>query len=346
MPEPLLENVSPLGNVQAIVEVDDRTCFFYLFGAPESDLGVKSVWVRNLQPAPAKLDVEGMAEARPPMNPAAHCRDKGAGARPRGENLRVCWFPEGNGAALFEAERMLALIPPWSGTSGFHGYSAECLGQGPLAWQMPGEPGELFARIAAAEVFWRTWETDPWPGIQQTMLSAIERRLGSHSNYYAIDGGNWPPRALVRIATGAGVALVTLGMCLLPQPNVEMYVEDPASLRRVEIGVLLPRGWSEHDITQFGSYLSGQAQLPWEKFTWFGPGHTIPCNAWRNRKFTAAVLIREHPAVPALELPRQFSDPVSILWFLPIGAEERELAMETGTDELLKALAADRWKEA
>jgi len=346
MPEQLLEQVSPLGNVQAIVEVDERTCFFYLFGAPESEFGIKSVWVRNLQPAPAKLDVEGMAKSRPPMNPASHCRDKGAGTPPRKEALRVCWFPEGNGAALFEAERMLAVIPPWSGTSGFHGYSADCLGQGPLAWEMPKDPGELVARIAAAEQFWRTWETNPWPEIQQRQLAMIERVLGKESNYYAIDGGNWPPRALVRIPTGPGVALLTLGMSVLPQPNVEMYVEDPSAARRVEIGALLPNGWSDPDISQFGSYLSGQAQLPWEQFTWLGPGHTIPCNAWRNRKFTAAVLVSEHPALPALELPRQFSDPVSILWFLPVSDAERQLAMDKGTGELMKQLAPDRWKEA
>ena len=54
MPGPLLEEVGPNGNVQAVVEVDDDVCFLYLHGLEETGIGVRSVWVRNLRPAPRR----------------------------------------------------------------------------------------------------------------------------------------------------------------------------------------------------------------------------------------------------------------------------------------------------
>src|SRR5687768_4098867 len=188
MPDVLFEEISPLGNVQALVEADDRTCYFYLNGAPDSELGIRSVWVRNLRAAPARLDVEGMADGVPPMNPAAYCRSAEAGAPLHGDALRICWLPEGNGAALFEGERMIAVIPPWSGTEGFHGYSEASAGQGSLAWEMPQDPA-LTRRIDAAREFWLAWGSDPWPAIRDGLITVIEGVLGRHSNYYAIDGG-------------------------------------------------------------------------------------------------------------------------------------------------------------
>jgi hypothetical protein len=53
MSEILFEEVNPNGNIQALVEVEADVCFFYLHGAPETEFGVKTCWVRNLVPAPA-----------------------------------------------------------------------------------------------------------------------------------------------------------------------------------------------------------------------------------------------------------------------------------------------------
>src|SRR5215510_7657576 len=43
----LLAEVNPNGNIQAVGESDDHACYFYLFAAPATQLGMKSVWVRN-----------------------------------------------------------------------------------------------------------------------------------------------------------------------------------------------------------------------------------------------------------------------------------------------------------
>ena len=343
MMQTLLEEVSPFGNVQAVVEADGRACYFYLYGAPDTEFGVRSVWVRNLQRAPERLDVEGMRRGESPLNPKAFCRTSDGSNLPSVEMLRVCWLPEGNGAALLERSEILAIIPPWSGQGGFHGYARDCLGQGPVAWELPTEP-MLSLRFAEAAEFWNSWEGDPWPDIQNRMTESFEQALGRHSNYYAIDGGEWPPRALLRIPAASGTVLVTLGMSILPQPNIE--TDDARELRRAELGVLLPARWTDADVRRFGSYISAQAKLPWTYFTWLGPGHTIPCDSWSSPKFNAALLVRDHAALPNVVLPPMFSDPVSVLWFIPISEAERELAIAKGSGALAAMLPATRWQEA
>lgn len=128
------------------MEADARVCFFHLHGAPDSEFGVRPVWVRNLQPAPADLDVEGMKAGRPPMNPAAYCRSEDAASPADAKDLRVSWLPE----------------------------------------------------------------------VRDAALGGIERALGPRTSYYAIDGGHWPPRALVRIRSADRVVLVTAGWACCP----------------------------------------------------------------------------------------------------------------------------------
>jgi len=67
----LLEEVGPNGNIQAVVEADEDVCFFYLFGAQETNLGMRSVWVRNHSQAPDSLDAARMKSGVPPKNPKA-----------------------------------------------------------------------------------------------------------------------------------------------------------------------------------------------------------------------------------------------------------------------------------
>jgi hypothetical protein len=56
MAETLLKEVSPNGNIQAVVESDDEVSYFYLFAAPETQFGMKSVWVGNRSRAPEVLE--------------------------------------------------------------------------------------------------------------------------------------------------------------------------------------------------------------------------------------------------------------------------------------------------
>ncbi len=344
--EILLEEGGPHGNLQAVVEATEGVVYMYLWSGGEIDFATKTVWVRNLDQAPESLDVNAMKEGLPPLNPASSCRHPLGMDAPSSEDLSVIWLPEGNGVALYERNEILAIIPPWSGQQGFSGYARDQIGEGPLAWELRPD-NQLHQRFDEAQAYWNDWDdSEFWVSIRDPLMKQAEEVLGQHEKYYAIDGGEWPPKALLRISTDHGTALVTIGVSLVPQPNVELSTDNPEPYRRIELAVLLPPDWSDEEIMKFGANLSGNSTHPWQSYTWLGPGHTITFPGWRNPKFDSALLVYDHPQIERFPLGPVLGDPVNILWYLPITRQERDLATEKGSQTLLKQLPTNRWQES
>ncbi len=151
---------------------------------------------------------------------------------------------------------------------------------------------------------------------------------------------------MVRFAWQDRTVLVTVGVALRPQPNVEMATETPEQLRRIELGAVLPGSWPEEAVQRFERYITGQSGLPWAEYTWLGPGHTIGCDSWQNPDYAAALLQYEHAGAPRLALESVLGDAVNVLWFLPISDEERQVAINEGSQRLTPRIPADRWKQA
>jgi hypothetical protein len=342
--EILIVETSPNGNIEAFVEQDDRVAYFYLRGSEDIEFGVRSCWVRNLKPAPDHLDVHGMREGTAPMLPREYCQQTSGGPALNEDNLRIVWFEEGDAAALLENEDIIAVLPSWSGYKGFNGYARDCKGESDLCWELGApETNEMFARVANARKYWQSWENDeetPWPQFQEQFINTY-KRLGEYSNYYAIDGGEWPPRAMLRIPYADGTILVTLGLSIRPQPKVEMQVENPDEHRRIELGIYLSKDFSQEDVMQMAGYISGQASLPWAQYSWLGEGHTIPCNALQKSNFSAIFLTANPPGSPTLNLPTYCGDKIKLLWMVPITNTERDIAIENSSDVLAKRL----WEE-
>jgi hypothetical protein len=325
------------------VEQDDRVVYFYLHGVPDTGFSVKSCWVRNSVTAPQTLEAEHMREGIPPLLPQQYCGHPEGAPPLKEEDLQVVWFEEGDAAALMLQSDVLAVIPAWSGTDGFHGYARDCTGESPLCWPLPTDR-HLFDRIERARAFWQSWEEGgPWAQVQEELMEAYEQQLGTYSNYYAIDGGQWPPKALLRIPIKDAVALVTAGMCIRPQPSVEMYVEDARPYRRIELGMCLDSAFPDEVVRSCMEYLSGQSNYPWNRYTWLGHGHTFPCDVIppgpNGEQFPFVLLQRESPASPAIALPEYRGDPVHLLWMVPITDRERDFAESHGSDRLWQLLA-------
>ena len=345
-PRTLIEDMSPNGNLQAFVEQDDRVAHFYLWGGPESPFGTRVCWVRNLKPGyddPAQIG-EAMQAGTPPMLHKGACRHPSGAVPLVGERLRIVWFEEGDAAALLEDGELLAVIPGWSGDGGMRGYARDCTEPTSLCWPLAPALETLASRVRRAQAFWDSWssETNPWTGMQDALIAAYGA-LGAYSNYYAIDGGKWPPKAMLRIPVGDSVVLVTLGISLRPQPKVEGAFEDPSPHRRIELGMCLgpPFATDEH-VMRMARYISAQSDLPWTHFTWLGNGHTIACDVLPGGEsggFTSVVLLSSPAGVPNITLPRFRDDDVSVLWLVPITEAERLLAVEHGS----AALAARLW---
>ncbi len=343
----LLEEVSPNGNVTAVVEEDGRSAYFYLnFHDAEPGPGrVKACWVRNLATAPAELDVDAMRDGNPPMLPAPPCRHPEGLPPPSPGDLTVVWFEEGDAAALLEGAEILAVLPSWAGLGNFPGYARDCIAENPLCWPLPVGPS-LAERIRLAREYWGLWDDDSfWEEYRDALLAPIEAALGRpHAQYFAIDQGQWPPKAILRFDLDDRSLLITLGVSVRPQPGVELVAEDPIALRRIELAAAFDPECPSDEVLAFGRYLSAQSGYPWVQGTWLGEGHSLPCDsvppALGGPAF-GAVLLTAHPAgAPRIDLPAVWGDPILLLWMIPITPEERELAVRDGSDALLGRLIA------
>jgi hypothetical protein len=340
----LTESTSPNGNVHALVEQYDDCCYLYLHSAPETELPLRSCWVRNLVPAPQVLDVARMRAGNAPMLPAGACAHPQGAARLRRDDLEIIWLEEGDAAALLERGEILAIVPVWAGVEGFEGYARDCTAQGPLCWPLgDASTNVLFDRVARARQWWASWDQEnPWRAVQDGNIEALERALGKHTNYDAIDGGNWPPKAMLRFKVDGGVAVATCGVGIRPQPTVEMTVEDPSGLRRIELGMAVDDATFAACGEGVTGYISGQTGLPWHRHTWLGEGHTIPCDAFAkspaDSSFNAILLTGCPRGAPAVALPSFRGDPVNLLWAVPITQPERDYAMAKGSAALLERL--------
>ena len=256
--------------------------------------------------------------------PKTHCRSNEPGQLPDPTSLSIVWFEEGNGASLYEYDQLIAIIPPWSGTDGFHGYSDQCAIESPIAWPMI-ENEQLTARINNAKKFWESCTSEsqhPFASLQPQILQAYQSAFGQSGKYYSLDGGKFPPRGAMLYRSENEVTIASVGMSLRPQPNVEMSVEHPAELRRIEIAIRLQTNCSDQELAPLLEQFSGLVGYPWQVFTWFGQGHT--CQFSSLAKFTAPptemVQFEATPTVGTQEpinMPNFRGDPIRLLWLNP-----------------------------
>jgi hypothetical protein len=331
----LFFEASPYGTIDAIVQHDGHSVYFYLNGP--APFGTRACWVRNLQAGPYVLDDDAMQQGQTPMLPRTHCTDPAAQPLPQRESLHVIWLEEGNGAALLENSQPIAFIPPWSGIDGFHGYAVECAAESPICWPMPPKE-QMHQRFARAAEFWLSFEDETdnaFKQLQSRLLTTFDARFGNHrpGSYFSLDGGRFPPRGLSVYNNPDGIVATTIGMSLCPQPNVELHSESPSDFRRVELGIQLETNQDASEFQAVWQALSGLVAYPWQRLTWLGAGHTIPLEAFAallGDPYRYALLLSDQSQSEPVDLPPFRGDPTNLLWLVPLTEKERS-SLESGT---------------
>lgn len=317
----IIFETSPYGNVDAIVEHDSRAVYFYLNESPASRercgrFGMRACWVRNLEKGPHVINVDEMKAGIATMLPRHDCIEPELHRLPTDETLKIVWLEEGTGAALVEisledqSENIIAIIPPWSGVDGFHGYASNCANPTDVCWPMPDNP-LMTKRVQNAKQFWESWQQTPSSEVSSSEASSsvptemqstkaqtpwevqLPLIIESHDQRFAatpqmrieteVPGQHFPLAKILQYRTPLHDVLVTAGLSIFPQPAVEMFVENPSELRRIEIAVLIDRADGSAEISdaapeplspEIVNQLAGLALYPWQNFTWLGPGHS------------------------------------------------------------------------
>lgn len=334
-PEVLVESWSPLCDIQAFAEDNGSSVYFYLWRNPGSDRAqVKSCWVCNRGPAPEGIDKAAMDRGEAPRMPRSGCCHDPAGIRLDQGRLSIVWLEEGDAAALLEGEDILALIPGWAWQKeGFSGYARYAVGTAPFAWGIRDALPKLGPRVERSRAYWNVMEGGYWKELQQSRLAAMEAFFGGpQEQYYAIDGGRFPTKALV---TGRreGVRYgFTLGVSALCQPLVEQYwpQDDPAARRRIELAFAAREGIPEEQWMAALGRLSGATNIPWGEISCLGHGHTISFGD-ALPGFPAVLLVdsRRLAGIAAPEFGSFLGEPVTLLWAVPITQREYDVALQS-----------------
>ncbi|MBO5030436.1 MAG: suppressor of fused domain protein [Lachnospiraceae bacterium] len=335
----LLESWSPVCNIQAVVEETDKNCYLYLWFFPGSDNAfMKSCWICNTAKAPKELDVEGMKAGITPSMPEEYVLHDLNGIRLDKENLQLIWFEEGDAAALMQGEELVCVIPGWAGYKGFMGYSAYAKGTTPLAWELTGALALLTERVMRSKDYWASFDLDGeyWNVAQRQHISALTNFFGAYTKYYAIDNGEFPPKALITGEKNDVCYAFTAGVSLLTMPTVEQYYYDqPNDFRRIELAYAVIKKY-EGSIQPLLSYISAITNIPWSEVTFLGHGHTIPFQ--KITGYSAVWLLNarllENADAPEYEMVH--GEPVNLLWLVPLRDEEYQWIMEHSSEEALE----------
>ncbi|MBL0736385.1 suppressor of fused domain protein [Flavobacterium sp. GN10] len=339
-PKVLLELRSHSCPITAIVEQDNRTVYFYLFGDNE-DFGMKSCWVRNLIEAPEKIETKLMEKGVSPMQTKEFCKFPKGQEALIADNSEIVWLEEGDGAALLENGEILCVIPSWGGDGGFYGYARDCKGTGDFAWELS-EDNEMRKRVGSAIEFFAAWDEDlnPFQLIQPEILKYYDEMFGKSEKYFAIDGPEGPPKGLYVLEGNEKTVFATVAVSLRPQPKVEMYYEDPDEVNRIELGAILKSGLTNEQVNDVAGLISGITTTPWDYITFLAEGHTVEFQTTISEKFKYAVLTNKLKVFPQMNFSGYANSKISFLWIVPISEREWEIMKESGSQVILDKLDA------
>ena len=268
--------------------------------------------------------------------------------------LEALWFEEGDGVAILEHGRPLAVIAGWSDSGrGMPGYSSDVIGQTPFGWSLDDAMEGLAPRLERSRAYWR-WRQSAsgWEQFQQALLGHLQPRLGPGGHYWDASAGQQPLTGVTERPPGPHrpyTILSTVGMSCQRMPVVEQVLDDPSGYARIELAIAttLPSA-------QAARVFGWLATYPWRAVTWFGPGHSV---RWYHEPSTfplgggegyGSVLLLDSPgSLPGPEPPDLSGftfggDPVRWLWIVPISERDRQLAKEHGSATLVSRLAAEQ----
>jgi hypothetical protein len=345
-PVTLLESLSPYGSRKVTVEYDGLTTAAYLH---DDSTAISATWIANHQPAPETTDQARLDAGRAPLMPAA--RTKYPDGRPplQAGTLEALWFEEGDGVAILEQGRPLAVIAGWSDAGrGMPGYSSDVIGQTPFGWSLDDAMESLAPRLERARAYWRWRESATgWEQFQQALFGHLKPRLGAGGHYWDASPGHQPQTGVTeRPATPHRpyTILSTVGMSCQRMPVVEQVLDDPSGYARIELALAttLPSAQAARVFLWLATY-------PWRAVTWFGPGHSVrwygePAAFPLGSGFGSVLLLDSPGALAGPEAPDLSgftfnSDPVRWLWVVPISEADRQLAKEHGSASLVGRLA-------
>jgi hypothetical protein len=322
----------------AILEYENDSV--YLYSHPhQENLELKSLWVANTKKrifgkSSIKADFDKGIQ---PYLPKEYCIESGYISDYKNEkNWHLQWGLDQNSIAVYFKNKIIAILPEWSGTSGFCGYSRGTDKESAVAWPLL-EDNIQIQRFLVERDFLDSWSESNWILRQESLVSFYEELYKGELKYFAADGGKWPPLGIHYSKSSEMEFMATVGMSQLPMPEYGMARENVHDFQRIEIAMACR---PIDDFKPLAQYLSGQASYPWHFGSHFDHGHTLPCEqlleVGSNASFV--VIVEAARFLPKVSMPLFDDGVVRLLYFLPIYESEKKFAEENTTQRLIEML--------
>ncbi|MCC5815372.1 MAG: suppressor of fused domain protein [Leptospira sp.] len=353
----IYQETNPYSSFTAFLEEDSRTVYLYLQCENNPEWGIKSLWIRNLIPAPEERNPEDFGQGLAPVLTNQELFQSEGMPSIQANDVHFVWTEEGDAVFLFLNDQMEAFLPAWSGIKEFHGYARGAKEIAITASPL-GDPntGVLYDRMIASRNYWESRaEKDSWSKIQKLRLNYLESKFGTHKKYWSADGGKFPQLGIALFTPDhmPGVKVFsTVGMSAQNQPTIELYHKEYEKFSRVEL--LLAFRIPEHSdrSEEWVQHLIGEMiKFPWNTGKWFGHGHTLQMNRKDPDQlyldFNTCLLRNiSHPdfyscfeELPNLgSLESENGNPVNFLVLIPISEEEKIISQTEGSAKVLAKL--------
>lgn len=326
----ILFSESPIAHFTAEVLTENDCSYFYLYRMDadrEKIVTMAACWIKNhVFVDDSYSSADDMDKGKQPKVNTKYCRYPEDLSLLVAEDLEIVWGKEGCLAGLFCREELICAIPYWADSS-FSGYSkysdTETMGLYPL----PLQPGNaMFPRLQESRRFWAQDFSQVWSRYQKDFLEELENQFGKAAAYYAIDGGQFPPKGLAVFQTEKYRYAFTIGVGMFPQPSVELHREDYENYDKIELGFC----WKQDlplEETKVLSQMSSIVTMPWMHAAFFSHHHTIDFNSDPAHPYAVFLSDREAGQLNSSFLRR---NQVDLLWLMPLGEESyHKLATES-----------------
>ena len=317
MSEVIVSSVSPLTLFVVEVIVENDCSYFYLYQPRKfNDNILATCWIKNHVKVDGRYSMQNdMKKGLQPKVPTKHCAYESDLVPLQQDALEIVWGKEGSMAALYENGELLCVIPylPGYESNGYSKYSNVVEDDViPLSLESP-DASVLVKIMDEAKAFWEQDFNVIWKGYQESYLSELESKYGKYLKYYAIDGGTFPPKALVLFEKDSIKYAFTLGVGIFPQP-VDICIEDRKKYEFFEIGFayVANANFNEHQVL---SQISVITMIPWINNTFLANHHTVDLVI--NTRYYHAVAINDK-CVNAAQFEFLDKRNVNLLWMVPV----------------------------
>ncbi len=339
----LIESYSPCCPRVALFEADENAAYFYISDiSGDESIVINACFVANVKDMINAIPFDDWINSEidgPPMVDYKHINHSENGMQfdENEENYDIVWTEDGTSAGLYYMGELIAYIPDWADRE-MPGYSRYVNDITEFAFPLKDAYGSISNKLKDAKAFWDSFDNeDWWSNLQEQYLTTLNNFMGETDKYYAIDGGDFPPKALMINKKDDLCYAMTLGVSILRLPLSEVYHQEQyKDFSRIELGFVCTEEYEEY-VMAIAEEISGTASFPWNKCIPIGHGHTINSNAIPG--YPAVWLINDNmlDKKQGPDFGKVYGDRVNLLWAIPLTQEEYDFLLGYDMEKLFAA---------